>query len=161
MQLQNMQITISSIFFKPGVAHLLPQMCKHKYHNRETQVQTANSAWKTNVKRDKSIVTLSTLVKEFNAAFGNDDGRTGIKKEYLAAQQSYINGIEEDESVRVYPKASSQAVPLQKPACSKILIHFPLNLFPYTPVFGQMPLNFGHNMIYPLSPPAHLSSGGG
>ena len=119
------------------------------------------NAWKTNVKRDKSIVTLSTLVKEFNAAFGNDDGRTGIKKEYLAAQQSYINGIEEDESVRVYPKASSQAVPLQKPACSKISIHFPLNLFPYTPVFGQMPLNFGHNMIYPLSPPAHVSSGGG
>ena len=70
------------------------------------------NAWKTNVKRDKSIVTLSTLVKEFNAAFGNDDGRTRIKKEYLAAQQSYINGIEEDESVRVYPKASSQATML-------------------------------------------------
>ena len=100
------------------------------------------------MKRDKSIVTLSTLVKEFNAAFGNDDGRTGIKKEYLAAQQSYINGIEEDESVRVYPKASSQAVPLQKPACSKISIHFPLNLFL---VFGQMPLKLGHNLIYPLS----------
>ena len=85
-----------------------------QYENRTFKADARifhKNAWKTNVK-DKSIVTLSTLVKEFNAAFGNDDGRTRIKKEYLAAQQSYINGIEEDESVRVYPKASSQATML-------------------------------------------------
>ena len=70
------------------------------------------NAWKTNVKRDKSIVTLSTLVKEFNAAFDNDDGRTRIREEYQAAEQAYIKAIQDDERIRVYPNLSSIATKL-------------------------------------------------
>jgi hypothetical protein len=69
-------------------------------------------AWTRKVPRDRSIVTLPALVKEFNAAFNNDDGRKRILKEYRAAEQVYINDIEDEEKIRVYPNLSSRATKL-------------------------------------------------
>ena len=40
------------------------------------------NAWTRKVPRDRSIVTLPALVKEFNAAFNNDNGRKRIRQEY-------------------------------------------------------------------------------
>jgi hypothetical protein len=60
-------------------------------------------AWTNKVPRDRAIVTLPALVKEFNAAFGNNEGRKRIRQEYEAAQSKYINEILDAEDLRAYP----------------------------------------------------------
>lgn len=61
------------------------------------------NAWTDKVPRDRANVTLPALVKEFNAAFGNKEARKRIKKEYEAAQSTYINEILDAEDLRAYP----------------------------------------------------------
>ena len=60
-------------------------------------------AWTRKVPRDRANVTLPALVKEFNAAFGNKEGRKRIREEYEAAQSKYINEILDQEDMRAYP----------------------------------------------------------
>jgi hypothetical protein len=55
---------------------------------------------------------LPALVKEFNAAFNNDNGRKRIRQEYQNAERVYINDIKENEKLRVYPNLSSRATKL-------------------------------------------------